>query len=93
MSDLGADVIGLLETDASKAFMGSNDLAAWLGERLQMFVDFGPATKDHTWGNILLSRYPIRNSSHLLLPSPDGELAPALSAVLDVQVGLVFAST
>jgi endonuclease/exonuclease/phosphatase family metal-dependent hydrolase len=48
------------------------------------FVDLGPGPNKHTWGAILLSKYPIINSTHHLLPSPHGELAPAIEAVLDV---------
>lgn len=32
----------------------------------------------------LIVQYPILNSTHHLLPSPHGELAPAIEAVLDV---------
>ncbi|EMD33459.1 hypothetical protein CERSUDRAFT_160367 [Gelatoporia subvermispora B] len=48
------------------------------------FVDIGPGPNQHTWGAVLLSKFPIINSTHHLLPSPHGELAPAIEAVLDM---------
>ena len=44
------DVIGLLETDATRPYIGNHDLASWLSERLDMYVDYGPGTDKHTWG-------------------------------------------
>lgn len=49
-----------------------------------MYADIGPGPNKHTWGAILLSKFPIINSTHHLLPSPNGELAPAIEAWLDI---------
>ena len=54
-----------------------------------MYVDFGPGPNKHTWGSALLSKFPIVNSTHHLLPSPVGELAPAIEATIDAYGTLV----
>ncbi|WAQ99443.1 PG2IP-like protein [Mya arenaria] len=75
LNDTGADVITMLESDASKPFLGNNDLGTWLGERLGL--------------NLILSKYPFVKSAHHLLPSPHGELAPAVTATVNVSGSLV----
>lgn len=89
IKELEIDVIGLLETDLQRIIMGNRDTTQFLAEDLGMYVDYGPGPNKHTWGAALLSKFPILNSTHHLLPSPVGELAPAIHATLDVYGELV----
>jgi len=89
IKELEIDVIGLLETDLQRIIMGNRDTSQFLAEDLGMYVDQGPGPNKHTWGCVLLSKFPILNSTHHLLPSPVGELAPAIHATLDVYGELV----
>ncbi|CUA75942.1 Protein cwh43 [Schizosaccharomyces pombe 972h-] [Rhizoctonia solani] len=81
--DMELDVVGLLETDLHRTVFGHRDLTQVIAEELGYYVDLGPGPNSHTWGAVLLSKFPILNSTHHLLPSPNGELAPAISAVID----------
>jgi len=83
IKELEIDVIGLIETDLQRIIMGNRDTTQFLAEDLGMYVDYGPGPNKHTWGAALLSKFPILNSTHHLLPSPVGELAPAIHATLD----------
>lgn len=83
VKELEVDVIGFLESDLQRIIMGNRDTTQFLAENLGMYVDFGPGPNKHTWGAALLSKFPILNSTHHLLPSPVGELAPAIHATLD----------
>ena len=87
--ELEVDVIGLIETDLQRIIMGNRDTTQYLAEDLGMYVDFGPGPNKHTWGSALLSKFPILNSTHHLLPSPVGELAPAIHATLDAYGELI----
>jgi endonuclease/exonuclease/phosphatase family metal-dependent hydrolase len=89
IKELEIDVIGLLESDLQRIIMGNRDTTQFLAEDLGMYVDYGPGPNKHTWGAALLSKFPIVNSTHHLLPSPVGELAPAIHATLDCYGELV----
>ncbi|THV03171.1 hypothetical protein K435DRAFT_748130 [Dendrothele bispora CBS 962.96] len=82
--DLELDVVGFLETDLYRTVFGNRDLTRVITEEMGYHVDIGPGPNSHTWGAVLLSKFPIINSTHHLLPSPHGELAPAIEAILDV---------
>ena len=83
IKEVEVDVIGLLETDLQRIIMGNRDSTQFFAEDLGMYVDYGPGPDKHTWGAALLSKFPILNSTHHLLPSPVGELAPAIHATID----------
>ncbi|KAF7505987.1 hypothetical protein GJ744_012334 [Endocarpon pusillum] len=84
IKELELDVVGLLESDLQRIIMGNRDTTQYLAEDLGMYVDYGPGPNKHTWGCALLSKFPILKSTHHQLPSPVGELAPAIEATLDV---------
>ncbi|KAF9039713.1 hypothetical protein BDZ89DRAFT_1060854 [Hymenopellis radicata] len=86
--DMELDVVGLLETDLHRQVFGNRDLTRVILED-GYYVDIGPGPNKHTWGAVLLSKFPIVNSTHHLLPSPHGELAPAIEAVLDMYGTMV----
>lgn len=85
VKDMEVDVLGMLETDLHRFVYGNRDLTRYLAQELGYYVDLGPGPNKHTWGACLLSKYPIKNSTHHLLPSPHGELAPAIHATLDIN--------
>ncbi|KAK8221845.1 Protein cwh43 [Zalaria obscura] len=87
--EMELDVVGLLESDLQRIIMGNRDTTQYLAEELGMWVDYGPGPNKHTWGCALLSKFPIVNSTHHLLPSPVGELAPAIHATVDAYGTLV----
>ncbi|KAK5135194.1 hypothetical protein LTR08_005581 [Meristemomyces frigidus] len=83
------DLVGLLESDLQRIIMGNRDTTQYLAEQLGMWVDYGPGPDKHTWGCALLSKFPIINSTHHMLPSPVGELAPAIHATIEAYGELI----
>lgn len=89
IKDAQVDIIGLLESDTQRLIGGNRDFTQTIAEDLGMYVDYGPGPNKHTWGAALLSKFPIIESTHHLLPLPVGELAPAIHATLDIYGELV----
>ena len=89
IKDMELDLVGLLETDTQRITTGNRDLTAKMAHDLGMYADFGPGPNKHTWGCALLSKFPIVRSEHHLLPSPVGELAPAIHATIEAYGELV----
>eukprot|EP00013_Stygamoeba_regulata_P000832 CAMPEP_0177638642 /NCGR_PEP_ID=MMETSP0447-20121125/5601_1 /TAXON_ID=0 /ORGANISM="Stygamoeba regulata, Strain BSH-02190019" /LENGTH=753 /DNA_ID=CAMNT_0019140625 /DNA_START=212 /DNA_END=2470 /DNA_ORIENTATION=+ len=83
------EIIGLLETDLTRLFTGNRDLMEYLSESLHYYEDYGPPTRDNTWGCGLLSYYPIERAERYLMPSPTGELAPLIDATVNINGTLV----
>lgn len=74
IKDMELDVVGLLETDTQRITMGNRDLTSKLAHDLNMYADFGPGPNKHTWGCVLLSKFPIVNSTHHYCPLQLGNL-------------------
>lgn len=89
IKDAEVDIIGLLESDTERLIGGNRDFTQKIADDLGMYVDYGPGPNKHTWGAALLSKFPIVESHHHLLPSPVGELAPAIHATLDIYGELI----
>jgi len=63
----GADIIGLQEVSRVRLMDGAADMPIWLSRRLGMELLF-QGTEEPTWGNALLTRYPILESGWGELP-------------------------
>lgn len=66
----GADVVALQEMSRGWLMNGSTDLVTWLSHRLKMHIFFQP-TADALWGNAILTRLPMVESSVGSLPSEE----------------------
>ncbi len=84
IEDSGADIIGLQEVSRGRLMDGAVDMTTWLSRRLEMQVLF-MGTGEPTWGNALLSRYPIIESGEGSLPDEGSLLKRGyLWAAIDV---------
>lgn len=79
------NVLGILESDTTRPITANIDVVEFLAEHLNMYSDFGPSTAKNTWGCGLLSSYPIEKLERIVLPSPEGELACLIDAIINVD--------
>ena len=75
----GPDVIGLQETDTARIAGGNADLVRYFADRLNMYSYYGPKTVAGTFGDALLSRYPIQKPRTFYMYS-QGEQTAAIHA-------------
>jgi len=80
---IDADVIGLQESDTSRAAGGNDDLVRYMADRLDMYSYYGPKTVAGTFGIALLSRYPIEDARTFYMYSA-GEQTAAIAAQIHV---------
>ncbi len=93
IKDTGVGIIGLQESDTVRVSSGNRDVVEWLAAELGMYSYYGPTPKDSTFGNALLSVYPIKEARFVILPSK-GELAVLLVTKIligDVTVNVLVA--
>ncbi len=81
------DVAALQEVVRGWPGAGGIDLAQWLSHRLRMSYVYAPAADDQ-FGNMILSRLPIRESHGILLPKPTAAMRRSyLRTVIDIGKG------
>jgi len=87
-ADLGADIVGLQEVEMGSPRSLFVNQARRLAESSGMGCAFAHGFQRGPWrfGNCILSRFPIRSSERLGLPST-GESRSALSALIDTDTG------
>ena len=83
----GADVVGLEEVTRGWYLDGSPDMVGWLSRRLGMPYVYAEAV-DPYFGNVILSRFPIKNSGRGSLPRTAWEMRRSYAwAQLDLGGG------
>jgi endonuclease/exonuclease/phosphatase family metal-dependent hydrolase len=80
------DIVALQEVSRSWLVAGSFDMLEWLARRLDMHYVWGP-TADGTWGNAILSRYPIAQARTFPMPNNDQLRLDRAFTRVDIEVG------
>jgi endonuclease/exonuclease/phosphatase family metal-dependent hydrolase len=81
---IGADIIGLQESDTPRPSNGNVSAAKYFGAKLGYHIYYGPNTVAGTYGTAILSRFPLHNQRTFFTFSDEDEVGTAL-AELDIQ--------
>lgn len=83
---LNVEIVALIETDQMHVHSAHRDTTEYLSKRLGLpYSLYGPSTRRSSFGINLLSRFPVVEAEEFTLPSPQGEVAPAIDALLDIR--------
>ena len=85
LKDLKASVIGLQDSDTNRISASNNDLLEYLSFYLNMHEYYGPSLREGSFGNSILSSYPLGERGFYLLPSDQSEQAVMVKAYVRVN--------
>ncbi len=80
------DIVALQEVSRGWVINGSTDTLVWLSQRLEMDYVWGPAA-DSTWGNAVLSRFPVLDSQNKSMPNNDEIRLDRGFLAVDMDIG------
>lgn len=67
------DILALQESDMNRITSTNTDIVQWLAHKLDMYVYFGPETKNQIYGVAILSKFPLYNQETYYLTSIDDQ--------------------
>jgi endonuclease/exonuclease/phosphatase family metal-dependent hydrolase len=69
ISRINPDILALQESDTDRISSTNVDIVQWLAHKLNMYMYFGPETRQQTFGVAVLSRIPLYNTETYYLTS------------------------
>ncbi|RMG22110.1 MAG: hypothetical protein D6732_26195 [Methanobacteriota archaeon] len=85
--NVGADIVGLQESEGDRLSSGNQNGIHWLAEQLDMYYYYGPPTSAQIYGDAILSRWPIIVQEWKQLPTPEGIERAIIRVIIDSPFG------
>ena len=63
------DILALQESDMNRISSTNTDIVQWFAHKLDMYIYFGPETKNQIYGVAILSKFPLTNTETYYLKS------------------------